>query len=171
MKYFQSYAVFDKSKRHRYMLRRRLHKRNSKILLIIGLNPSTADAIQDDPTIRRCVGFTDRLGFGILVVVNLFALRSTNPRILQQIPCPVSPHNDPVGPNNDRWILKYARKAHKIVLAWGAGADWAPERSEQLLELLSHYDLYCFGTTQSGAPRHPLYLRNDTPLQRYKREL
>lgn len=163
MKYIQMHAVFSKGRRYRYTLRRRLNKRGDKILLVIGLNPSTADGTKDDPTVRRCAGFAERMGYNILFVVNLFALRSTDPRKLREAEFPVGPRNDP-------WILRVARKAHKIVLAWGAGADWAPERSDQMLALLAHHDLYCFGTTQSGAPRHPLYLRNDTELQRYRNE-
>lgn len=162
MKYLQMHAVFSKGRRYRYKLRRRLYKGN-KILLIIGLNPSTADGREDDPTVRRCAGFAERLGYDTLLVVNLFALCSTDPRKLRQT-------KFPVGPRNDVWVLRTARKAHKIVLAWGAGADWAPERSDQLLLLLSHLDLYCFGTTKSGAPKHPLYLHSDTPLQRYRNE-
>jgi hypothetical protein len=162
MKYLQMHAVFSRGRRYRYTLRRRLTKGN-KILLVIGLNPSTADGTKDDPTVRRCAGFAERLGYDILLVVNLFALRSTDPRELREAILPV-------GRLNDAWILRVARKAHKIVLAWGAGADWAPERSDQLLLLLAHHDLYCFGTTKSGAPKHPLYLRSDTPLQRYRNE-
>ncbi|MCB7129853.1 MAG: DUF1643 domain-containing protein [Candidatus Brocadiales bacterium] len=162
MKYLQMHAVFSKGRLYRYTLRRRLYKGN-KTFLVIGLNPSTADGKEDDPTVRRCAGFAERLDYDILLMVNLFALRSTDPRKLRQA-------EFPVGPRNDAWILRVTRKAHKIVLAWGAGADWAPERSNQLLSLLAHHDLYCFGTTKSGAPKHPLYLRSDTPLQRYRNE-
>lgn len=162
MKYLQMHAMFSRGKRYRYLLRRRLSKGN-RVLLIIGLNPSTADGTKDDATVRRCVGFAKRMDYNTLTVVNLFALRSTDPRNLRH-------RKDPIGPLNDAWILRVTRKAHKIVLAWGAGADWAPERSNQLLSLLAHHDLYCFGTTKSGAPRHPLYLQSDTPLQRYRNE-
>jgi len=161
-KYLRMHAVFSRGRRYRYMLRRRISKGN-KVLLIIGLNPSTADGTKDDPTIRRCAGFAERMGYDTLIVANLFALRSTDPHKLRQT-------EQPIGSLNDVWIVRVARKAHKIVLAWGAGADWAPERSDQLLALLAHHDLYCFGTTQSGAPRHPLYLRSDTELQRYRNE-
>ena len=164
MKYLQMSAVFSRGRRYRYTLRRRLYKGN-KILLVIGLNPSTADGTKDDPTVCRCAGFAERLKYDTLLIANLFALRSTDPRKLRQ-----PEEKDPIGPRNDAWILRVARKAHKIVLAWGAGADWAPERSDQLLLLLAHYDLYCFGTTKSGAPKHPLYLRSDTKLERYRNE-
>ncbi|MBW8036734.1 MAG: DUF1643 domain-containing protein [Planctomycetes bacterium] len=162
MKYLRMHAVFSRGKRYRYLLRRRISKGN-KVFLIIGLNPSTADGTKDDPTIRRCAGFAERMDYDILTVVNLFALRSTDPHKLKQT-------TNPIGRLNDAWIVRVARKAHKIVLAWGAGADWAPERSNQLLSLLAHHDLYCFGTTQSGAPRHPLYLRSDAELKRYRNE-
>lgn len=162
MKYLKMHAVFSRGKQYRYLLRRRLSKGN-KVLLIIGLNPSTADGTKDDATVRRCAGFAERMDYNILTVVNLFALRSTDPHKLKQT-------EHPIGRLNDAWIVRVARKAHKIVLAWGAGADWAPERSDQLLSLLAHHDLYCFGTTQSGAPRHPLYLRGDAELVRFRNE-
>jgi len=94
MKYLQMHAVFSKGRRYRYTLRRRLYKGN-KILLVIGLNPSTADGKEDDPTVRRCAGFVERLGYDTLLMVNLFALCSTDPRKLREAEFPIGPRNDP----------------------------------------------------------------------------
>jgi len=82
-------------------------------VLWVMLNPSTADASKDDPTIRKCIGFTTRMGFERLVVVNLFAWRATEPRELTQ-------HVDIIGPRNNEFIKSYAADAAVIVCAWGA---------------------------------------------------
>lgn len=129
-------------------------------LLWIMLNPSTADERQDDPTIRRVKAFTRRLGYSGLTVVNLYALRSTDPRGLWAA-------DDPVGPANDRTIADEAFAAvtddAPIIAAWGANAR--PERVAQVLAI-PHLAprLHCLGVTKAGAPRHPLYLRGDAQL-------
>lgn len=121
------------------------------------LNPSTADATLDDPTIRRCRGFAERWGCNGITVVNLYALRSKDPRALWN-------HADPVGPMNDYWLRLVARECGGMVCAWGANAK--PERVAQAVQALraAGAKLYCLGTTKDGHPRHPLYVRGDQPL-------
>lgn len=121
------------------------------------LNPSTADATTDDPTIRRCRGFADYWGCNGIVVVNLYALRSTDPRGLWN-------HADPVGPDNDFWLRSVARDCGTVVCAWGANAR--PDRVRQVVELLRSVgaQIRCLGQTKDGAPRHPLYIRADQQL-------
>jgi hypothetical protein len=116
-------------------------------VLFVMLNPSTADASRDDPTIRRCVGFAKAWGFGALSVANLFALRSTDPSVLLSA-------QDPVGPDNDAMILELARKASLVVAAWGAHKV-AARRAAAVQSLLPK--AVCLGLTSSGQPRHPLY--------------
>ena len=115
-----------------------------------------ADHMRDDPTIRRCIGFARDWGFGRLVVVNLFALRSTSPRALRRAP-------DPVGPRNDRWIARLAADAELVIAAWGALGNYR-DRARLVTSTLS--DLYCLGRTRDGSPRHPLYVRRDAARQR-----
>lgn len=129
-------------------------------MLFIMLNPSTADAVENDPTITRCMGFAKREGATHLTVVNLFALRSTDPNGLLR-------HDSPIGPENDKHILKEV-ESHKlmpIVAAWGSH-KFAVQRALQVCELVG--DLWCLGKTKNGSPRHPLYLRNDQELLRLK---
>lgn len=126
------------------------------------LNPSTADATLDDPTIRRCIGFARTLGFGWLSVVNLFALRATNPDELKR-------HPDPVGPDNDEAILREADAATTIVCAWGAHPI-GRLRAAKVRELLEPRPLRALGVTKYGHPRHPLYLKGDSTLIRWPRE-
>jgi hypothetical protein len=123
----------------------------------IMLNPSTADAELDDPTIRRCVGFARALAAGGIVVVNLYAYRATKPADLFRAA-------DPVGPEADDYLRHVARRAvlddAPLIAAWGANAK--PDRIAQALDVIEHAGardrLTALGVTAAGAPRHPLYL-------------
>jgi hypothetical protein len=114
------------------------------------LNPSTADAERDDPTIRRCGGFARAWGFGAMTVVNLFALRATDPARLRRA-------RDPIGRDNDRHIAEAAAGADALVLAWGIHGALR-DRDRAVLALLSELRPSCLGLTRGGHPRHPLYL-------------
>ena len=127
-------------------------------LVFIGLNPSTADASQDDPTIRRCIGFARREGCGGLLMLNLFAFRATDPA---QLHCVA----DPVGPENDVTLVNMARG--RVVTAWGAHPA-AFSRAAAIRSLVSA-PLLCLGTTKDGSPRHPLYVRADEPLRPWEK--
>lgn len=120
------------------------------------LNPSTADAKIDDPTIRRCRRFADYWGANGIVVVNLYALRSTDPKALWD-------HEDPVGELNDYWLRQTVQECGSVVCAWGVNAR--PDRVAAAVEIFrqSGARLYCLGSTKAGAPRHPLYVRGDQP--------
>jgi hypothetical protein len=142
---------------YRYCLWRKWSKERSNYALFIGLNPSTADATEDDPTIRRCVGFAQRWGFDALCMVNLFAFRSTDPTRLYTA-------RDPVGPLNDQFITKSARHAGRVVAAWGNRGGFM-ERDQlvaRLVPLMSR-----LGVTKGGFPRHPLYVPYDARPGRY----
>lgn len=116
---------------------------------MIGLNPSTADARQTDPTIRRCIGFARDWGYGGLVVTNLFAFRATYPADLKA-------SRDPVGPRNDAWIRRMAGQVETIVAAWGNDGTWVG-RSAQVQRMLRGR-LHCLRINAGGEPAHPLYL-------------
>lgn len=123
--------------------------------LFVMLNPSVADHEMDDPTIRRAISFAKREHCGSLEVVNLFALRATNPAELAQ-------HPAPIGPLNERAILDAVERAAVIVVAWGSH----PLAMRRALLLPRHVleRSVCLGKTKGGAPRHPLYVRADAPL-------
>jgi hypothetical protein len=118
----------------------------------IGLNPSTADETADDPTIRRCVGFARSWGFARLKMVNLFALRSTDPRKL--IAC-----DDPAGPENLCTISKVVGGSDLVVCAWGSFPHAGREHIDLVLELVAAP--HALGLTKNGSPRHPLYVRGN----------
>jgi len=142
---------------YRYMLTRRLHDISAihRSTLFIMLNPSTADARLDDPTIRRCMGFAKTWGCRGIVVANLYALRSTDQSVLWQ-------HPDPIGPENDAYLAQLAGEHETVVCAWGGSA-----RSDRVDAVKRIFDdrscrLMCLGVTKSGSPRHPLFVRADT---------
>lgn len=121
------------------------------------LNPSTADASIDDPTIKRCIQFSRDWGYGALHVMNLFAIRSTDPSILKTI----SKH-EAFGPSNDWYLIEAGRNVEKVVCAWGnPGGSMAPAI------LKSSGGIWHLGLTKSGCPKHPLYLPKTTELVRW----
>jgi|SRR5690349_11377452 len=139
----------DRTGRYRFTLWRALPGGLGRVLFIM-LNPSTAGARQDDPTIRRCIGFARAWGFARMDVVNLFALRATHPADLRRA-------RDPVGAGNDRAIAAAARRADLVVAAWGVHGALAA-RDRAVRALLADRPLHCLGVTRAGHPRHPLYL-------------
>ena len=146
--------MFSPDRCYRYLLRRRVSLAPGVCLFII-LNPSTADELLDDPTIRRCIDFAQRWGFGILEVVNLFALRGTDPAVLRSA-------MKPIGPHNDRWILSRAKGAGRVVCAWGNHGSF-DNRSADVISMLvaAGIELMHLGLTKTELPRHPLYLPKD----------
>lgn len=121
-------------------------------VLWIMLNPSTADGGVDDPTVRRCIGFSKAWGYGGLTIANLYAARTPYPEALRAL-------RDPVGPDNDDTLRALAQAAGVVVAAWGAH-PLAPRRVATVLPLLNRP--VCLGTTAAGHPRHPLYVRGTT---------
>lgn len=134
-----------------------------KILPFVMLNPSTADALVDDPTIRRCIGFAKSLDYDGILVRNLYALRSKDPSALKE-------HRDPIGPANPAALLGIADPGDIVVCAWGANS-FAEKRGQDIAKAMREnwgFFTMALGVTKSGAPRHPLYVHGDTRLQEYK---
>lgn len=117
----------------------------------IMLNPSTADASIDDPTIRRCLGYSLWWDFPHMTVVNLFALRSTDPKVL-------SKHADPVGPENNGHLVAVARCADLVLCSWGNHGALL-DRAAHVRALLraENIPLHCLRVSKTGQPVHPLY--------------
>ena len=145
-------AVLSPCGTYRYSLRR-WWGATLDTFVVIGLNPSTADARDDDPTIRRCVDFASAAGCGGLVMLNAYAFRATDPRDLML-------HNYPVGPDNDSFIAATVAHIHvaAVVCAWSDAVPRA--REDEVIAILRDFDHVplVFGLTKGGAPRHPLYL-------------
>lgn len=121
--------------------------------LFVLLNPSTATAEKDDPTIRRCVGYAKRWGFGGVWIGNIFAFRATDPADMKRA-------EDPIGPRNDEYLWHLAASADLIVCGWGQHAGYQ-QRGRAVQRLLRTFELKCLKLTKYGEPCHPLYLRGD----------
>jgi hypothetical protein len=150
-------AVISECSLYRYVLRR-IWDKDGRSVLFVGLNPSTADASADDPTIRRCVRFARDWGYGSLIMANLFAYRATEPCVLPRV-------DDPVGPRNNWWLSILSRKVDLVIAAWGVHGTLLA-RDIEVLGKLS--EVHCLGVTKAGHPKHPLYLPatvTPTPLR------
>jgi hypothetical protein len=115
--------------------------------MFIGLNPSTADEITDDPTLTRCINYAKSWGYGGVCMVNLFAYRATAPSDMKAA-------SDPIGSENNKWIKNLANEAGLVVAAWGNDGSYLG-RSRQVRRIIP--DLSCLKINKSGEPAHPLY--------------
>ena len=156
---------------YRYLLRRDLGDSGRRAIFIM-LNPSIADAKQDDPTIRRCIGFAKGWDCGQLIVLNLFAIRATDPTVMMTA-------NDPEGPDNWQHFERIFGSAGTIdplsgerdivVAAWGAHGS----HRHQDVTVMGWLDRWlinveCLGQTKAGQPKHPLYLAANSPRLQYQ---
>lgn len=149
-------AVFSPCRAYRYVLWRRWAK--GPPLVFVGVNPSRADATDNDPTITRCIGFAHAFGYGALLMVNAYAYIATNPDALWTAP-------DPVGPDNDYTLRQLRHRVGSVVVAaWGVNCP--RDRERQVLELIGG-PVFCLGKTKDGYPRHPLFVRGDAELISY----
>lgn len=153
-------AVISECGGYRYVLRRSLGSttRAYKPCLFIMLNPSTADATFDDPTIKRCIAFAKRENKTHLTVVNLFAYRATDPKVLLTV-------GDPHGPENAQFLAAELREHRNdlIICAWGSN------KIAKKADFPRYYPkMMCLGMTADGSPRHPLYVKSDQPLITYR---
>lgn len=143
-------AIFSPCRKYRYALWRTWDESKDRCMFIC-LNPSTADETKDDPTIRRCINFAKSWGYGSMVMTNVFAFRATKPKDMLRA-------NDPVGPDNRKWLHECALKSKIVIHAWGSYG--------YLLGNDIHHPVYCLNRrtyylkkTKAGHPCHPLYLK------------
>lgn len=160
---FDSGATLSECRCYRYRLWRSWGDRDHRVVFV-GLNPSTADEARDDPTIRKCIGFAKRWGFGALDMVNVFAWRSTDPRGLLAAA-------DPVGPDNDESLRAAFDGAHRIVWAWGRHNSRVRELVAGRVGRAGWFsvargcEVGTLGRAQDGSPRHPLMLAYTTRFE------
>lgn len=159
-------ALYSADEKYRYLLRRTMEPENMRTVMWIMLNPSTATASTNDATIRRVIGFSAREGYGRLVVCNLYAYRSHNPkRLLEQV--------YPQGKWNATIIREVMREVEDVFFAWsgwwsGLHISKRPSRlNVERLAFEAGLTPKCLGRTKDGSPRHPLYLKADSPLEVY----
>jgi hypothetical protein len=143
-------TIFSACRSYRYVLWREWDSSNPRYAMFIGLNPSTADEIEDDPTIRRCRNYAKYWGYAAFCMTNLFAFCSTNPSALKSHPLPV-------GDDNDKWLTQLSAQADVIVAAWGVHG--IHRQRDQFVKNLLVGKLSCLAISKHGHPRHPLYLK------------
>lgn len=146
-----SKVVFSRDRKYRYYLER-IWEPALPLAVFCMLNPSTADAFKNDPTVRRCYGFARSWGKGGIVVVNIFALRSTNPAGLKST-------IDPVGTGNDDFIMAAARASDEVICAWGTKGS-LNGRAKRVRDMMFRGGIktVCLEKTNDGYPKHPLYV-------------
>jgi hypothetical protein len=149
-----SWAQFSECDRYRYALGRQWG--DGPNALFVMLNPSTADEYVLDPTLRRCQNYAEQWGFDGFLVCNLFALRSTDPRVMLRDP-------EPIGPENDAYIRLTAEACDMIVCGWGNHGTHMGRAGEvmEILRSAGEEKIHALSVTKSGQPGHPLYLRAD----------
>ena len=156
MKIIKKSAIFSPCQTYRYSLTR-IWNVKKKPVLFIGLNPSTADENNDDPTIRKCMHYAYQWGFGGLIMVNLFAFRATLPNDLKK-------SKFPIGKNNNQFIINATQKSEMTIVAWGNDGQLYG-RDKEVLKLISNP--ICLNINNTGQPAHPLYQKNDTTPKSY----
>lgn len=155
-------AVIAGGGRYRYDLRRHWGEAGAELNVCtwVMLNPSRADALVDDPTVRRVRGFAETWGFNALRIVNLFAYRMTDPKLLWTC------KENIAGPMNKHYLRDAAQGAQRLVFAWGGARDSRMAAQVDALwslcQATGSVRPLCLGVTREGAPKHPLYLRADT---------
>jgi hypothetical protein len=143
-------AIFSGCRRYRYVLWR-IWDDSRPWILVVGLNPSTADERHDDATSRVCIHYAQRWGYGGLALANLFAWCATKPAELYRA-------TDPVGPDNDRHLRRLIDGAGEVLCAWSDHGGFR-DRDREVLRMIPHPK--CLTHLKSGRPGHPLYKRRE----------
>lgn len=164
-------AVISPDGKYRYHLRRGQPGGSRRVATFVMLNPSTADHLVDDPTIRKCMGFARRWGCGEVRVVNLFAVRATDPRDMMAA-------SDPVGEDNHMWVLRAVDATRDfytpedeglVVCAWGTHGAYMGQDQTVLGWIEGICRPMALGITKDGQPRHPLYVPYTTEIVPFTR--
>ena len=148
-------AILSEDRKYRYVLSR-IWDESKPLVVIIGLNPSTADEKDDDNTIKKCINFSKNWGYGGLYMLNLFAFRATAPSDMFNA-------SSPIGEENSKYIEKYSKLSDKVICAWGNNGNFKNRSKEVLLNIENNFNLKL---NKTGEPAHPLYLnKNLIPIK------
>jgi len=139
------HSVFSECGQYRYVLSRDWSITQRPIAMCIGLNPSTANDIQDDQTISRLSKSLNHLGFGGFRMTNLYALISTKPKLLFEVPDAIK--------DNDKWLVKTKEECQEVIFCWGnfKNIEYRAKIVSSLFQKAT-----CFGRNKNGTPWHPL---------------
>lgn len=157
---YASGAVFSSNRAYRYVLWR-MWRSIGDYAAFIGLNPSKADEVDNDPTVKRCIAFAKAWGLSGIFMLNIFAFKATDPDEMMATA-------SPIGRKNDEMLLRYCRKSKIIVACWGTHGAYRNRGDDVAKRVLKGQTIYCLGTTKNGFPKHPLYLAKTAGLEPYK---
>jgi hypothetical protein len=157
----QSAADFSPCRRYRYALHRTWDA-SKKPAMFVGLNPSTADEVENDPTVTRCINYAKDWGHGGLIMANIFAWRDTDPEAMKAAA-------EPIGAENDQWLVQLAQRAGVVIAAWGVHGQHLG-RADEVQRLLAGR-LHYLKLTKDGYPGHPLYLKKTLTPTPWVRDL
>jgi hypothetical protein len=147
-------STHEIKKKYRYLLKCTWQEELERVTFVM-LNPSVADSKICDPTLNRCVNFSKNWGYGGMNIVNLYAFIATDPKELFKC-------EEPVGIDNDKYIIQSVGESEKVIFAWGEQHQELLNRANSVIKLLKDYKYYCIKKTKNGVhPRHPLYLKSD----------
>lgn len=150
-------AAFSSDMNHRYTLWD-WWDTSKEYAMFIGLNPSTADEIKNDPTVTRCINFSKRWGYGGFCMTNMFSYRATDPKEMKSQPEWELNHL------TNKFALKdISRKAGIVVACWGSHGEHLDGDSK--VRRLIKKPMFCLGKTKKGLPRHPLYIKSNKQLE------
>lgn len=145
-------AIFSPCRRWRYLLWRRWDE-EAPVCAFIGLNPSTADETTNDQTISKCIRYAKAWGYGSLWMLNLFAYRATDPKVMKAVGA------NAIGPRNPEYLMHAGRRARMVIAAWGChGTHLDVADSTRKLMASRGISLHYLRLTKDGHPGHPLYL-------------
>ena len=150
-------AVFTEDRKYRYALWR-VWNTHRPLMMLIGLNPSKANEITDDPTITRGIARSYKAGFGGLLMANLYAYVSTDPNVLLG-------NGQFIGELNDDYIRRMICMSSRQLCGWGSFPPVA-KRASSVLAMIT--EPYCLGVNKDGQPKHPLYIGYDVPMVKYQ---
>lgn len=156
--FIDSGAIFSPCRKYRYTLWREWDFGYGTVNFLL-LNPSTADENVLDPTLTRCLKYSQAWGYKKMIITNIFSYRSTCPFEMKK-------QDEPIGTLNDFYILLSAQESNKVVLGFGNHGNHLG-RGLEVLSLLRDYDLYCLDVSKTGFPKHPLYLKGDLNAKIY----
>lgn len=146
-------ATFSEDRNYRYALWR-IWDKSKPLVMFIGLNPSTANETDNDPTIKSVCRISKKNGYGGVYMMNLFAIISSDPKIL--IGC-----DNPIG-NNNYWLMNISEKCSDIVFAWGSFKEAAERAKEIISNFTKFHQPKCIAQNKDGSPKHPLYCKSDS---------
>lgn len=143
-----STAQFSPCRIWRYQLKRQWREGN-RFVSFIGLNPSTADETKSDPTVTHCINYAREWECDGMFMLNIFAFRATDPKVMKK-------HPSPIGDDNDAWLKKTVKESGIVIACWGNHGSFM-DRGRAVVSMIP--DLKCLKLTKAGHPSHPLYLK------------